>query len=248
MKTFVISNRKGGVGKTTTAYNLAAGLTLKGYKVLAIDLDSQCSLTASVTTSTEHNGMDLLLGKATAAECIQRQKYFDFIPASLSLGKADNVITDTGKEYRLKEALHDIQSQYDYAVIDTPSALDIVTINALTAADYVIISAAAEDDSITGIELVCMTMQTVKKYTNKRLELLHIVIANYDGRTNFAKDMRTNLENEAKRLDVGVTTIHRNSAVAEAKSRHKSIFDYDRRSRGAQDYGELVNKIEDYTK
>ena len=139
-KTLAIINQKGGVGKSTTAQALAAGLTLKGYKVLAVDLDAQGNTTFSLGAKKDGaTALGVLLGEVTPADAIQPTQYADVIAGSKALAGADACITETGKEYRLKEALEQIKGSYDYIVIDTPPALGILTVNALTAADSVII-------------------------------------------------------------------------------------------------------------
>ena len=134
MKTIAIVNRRGGVGKTVTAHAVGAGLSLRGYKTLFVDLDSQCNLTYDVGgKSAPLTSMEVLSGTATAQDAIQHTQGGDIIPASPSLAVADTAIDGTGKEYRLKEALEPLAGQYDFVVIDTPPALGVLTINALTA-------------------------------------------------------------------------------------------------------------------
>jgi len=160
-KIVAIINQKGGVGKSTTAEALLAGLSLKGYKTLAIDLDAQGNLTYSTGATTEGaTALGILTGEVKAKEAIQQTKSGDIIASNKALAGADAFISDTGKEYRLKEALETISGDYDYIIIDTPPALGILTINALTACDSVIIPAQADIYSIQGIEQLAEKLGT----------------------------------------------------------------------------------------
>ena len=152
MKTITVTNQKGGTGKTTTAIQLAAGLSLKGYKTLSIDLDAQGNLTYTAGAKTDGaTALGVLTGEVKAENAIQHTPSGDIIAANKALAGADAFIADTGKEYRLKEALESLQAAYDYIIIDIPPALGILTINALTACNSVIIPAQADIYSLQGI-------------------------------------------------------------------------------------------------
>ena len=134
LEIIAISNQKGGVGKSTTANALGAGLFHKGFKVLYVDLDAQGNLSYSMGASNKAiSSLEVLTGTATAREAIVHTPQGDLIPASPALASADITLKDTGREYRLKEALEPILGDYDYIVLDTPPALGTLTINALTA-------------------------------------------------------------------------------------------------------------------
>ena len=159
-----IVNRRGGVGKTATAHAIGAGLALRGYNILFIDLDSQCNLTFDIGANTAPlTSMEVLSGTATAEEAIQHTEGGDIIAGSPSLAIADTAIEGTGKEYRLKEALEPIAGSYDYIIIDTPPALGVLTTNALTSATSAIIPAQAEVHSLQGIGLLYEAVQAVQK-------------------------------------------------------------------------------------
>ena len=167
MKTIAIVNRRGGVGKTATAHAIGAGLALRGYKTLFIDLDPQTNLTFDIGAKTAPlTSMEVLSGTATAEEAIQHTEGGDIIAGSPSLAVADTAIEGTGKEHRLKEALESIAGSYDYCIIDTPPALGVLTVNALTASQRAIIPAQAEVHSLQGIGLLYETIRAVQKYTN----------------------------------------------------------------------------------
>lgn len=246
MKTIAIVNRRGGVGKTATAHAVGAGLARKGYKVLFIDLDSQCNLTFDVGAKTAPlTSMEVLSGTATAKEAIQQTEGGEIIPASPSLAVADTAIEGTGKEHRLREALEDIAGSYDYCIIDTPPALGVLTVNALTASNSVIIPAQAEVHSLQGIGLLYEAVQAVQKYTNPKLKVEGILITRYRGRAILSKDMKENLEATAKQLKTKVfsTPIRECIAVAEAQASQKDIYSYAPRSNATADYNALIEEI-----
>ena len=166
MNTIAVVNRRGGVGKTATAHALGAGLQARGFRVLFVDLDSQSNLTYDTAAPAGGlSALELLTGQAPAADIVKMTAQgAAVIPASPNLAAADVIITGTGKEYRLREALEPLAPSFDYAIIDTPPALGTLTINALTAATGAIIPAQAEIHSIQGISLLNDTAQAVRKY------------------------------------------------------------------------------------
>lgn len=242
-----IVNRRGGVGKTATAHAIGAGLSLRGYKTLYVDLDSQCNLTYDVGAAPAPlTSMEVLTGTAPAEKAIQHVQGGDIIPASPSLAVADTAIGGTGKEYRLKEALEPIQEEYDYIILDTPPALGVLTVNALTACNSVIIPAQAEIHSIQGIGLLYETIRAVKKYTNPALNVKGILITRYNGRAVLSRDMRSNLEETAKELGTRVfdTPIRECTAIKEAQATQSNIYTYAPRSNATADYTALIDEIE----
>lgn len=246
MEVITITNRKGGVGKTASTHALGAGLARRGYKVLYIDLDSQCNLTYDLGANPAPlTSMEVLSGTATAQEAIQSTQGGDIIPASPNLATAEAVIIGTGKEYRLKEALEPLQGIYDYIVIDTPTILGVLTINALTACNSAIIPVQPEVHSLQGIGLLYETLTAVKKYTNPALTIKGILITRYNGRAILSKDMRSNLEDIAKELGTKVfsTPIRECTAVKEAEASQKDIYSYAPRSNATKDYTALIDEI-----
>lgn len=246
MNILAIVNRRGGVGKTATAHAIGAGLAHLGYKILFIDLDSQTNLTYDLAADqSRYSAMDLLTGAAKAKQVIQHKDKWDLIPASPALATADALITTTGKEYRLAEALEPISGLYDYCIIDTPPALNILTVNALTAATGAIIPAQAEIHSLQGIGLLNETISQVRRYCNKALQILGIVITRYNGRAILSRDMKTNLEAVADQLGTKVysTTIRESIALKEAQASQEDIFTYAIRSNAAKDYAALLAEI-----
>lgn len=241
-----VINQKGGVGKSTTAENIGAGLTLKGYKTLFIDFDPQGNLTYALHG--EQSGvtaLDVLMSKASAEEAIQKTNRGDIIPAGTDLTGADTIITTVGKEYRLKEALDPLQDKYDYIIIDTPPALGILTINALTACTGAIIPAQADIYSIQGISQLYKTIETVKQYCNPSLQVMGIVLTRYSNRAILSREAREMLEDTASALDTKLysTPIRENIAVKEAQIKRMDIFSYAPSSNAGIDYAALVEEI-----
>ena len=246
MEVVTIVNRKGGVGKTATAQALGAGLMRKGARLLFVDLDSQTNLTYGLGADPGQIGsMDVLTGTATAAEAIQHTPHGDIIAGSEALAGADAIIEGTGKEYRLKEALETIGSNYDYAIIDTPAALGTLTVNALTAANSAIIPVQADIYSLQGIGQLNQTIEAVKKYCNPALYIRGILITRYNGRAIISRDMQSNLEEVAERLSTRLynTPIRECISIKEAQAQRQDIFSYAPRSNAAKDYAELVEEF-----
>lgn len=241
-----IVNRRGGVGKTATTHALGAGLLLKGYRVLFIDLDSQCNLSYDLgAKATPLSSLEVLTGTATIEEATQHTPQGDIVPASPSLSGADSIIDGTGKEYRLKEALEAVASLYDYVVIDTPPALGVLTVNALTACNSAIIPAQAEVHSLQGIGLINDTIQPVKKYCNPELSLKGILITRYNGRAVLSRDMKQNLETIATQLGTKVfkTPIRECTAIKEAQATQTDIYSYSPRSNASKDYTAFIEEV-----
>jgi chromosome partitioning protein len=214
--------------------------------VLFVDLDSQTNLTFDVGAQAAPPGaLEVLTGTSTAFDAIQRIDGGHIIPATPNLAAADSTLTETGKEYRLREALEEISHLYDYVVLDTPPALGILTINALTAANDVIIPAQAEVHSLQGISQLHDTIDAVRKYTNPRLNIMGILITRYNSRTTIARDMKDNLDRAAFALNTKVfnTPIRECVSVKEAQAMQQDIFKYAPKSNAAQDYGELMKEI-----
>ena len=222
-KVYTITNQKGGAGKTTTALAVAAGLSLKGYSVLSIDLDAQSNMTYTAGAKADGaTALGVLTGEIRAGDAIQKTESGGIIPASKALAGADAFITDTGKEYRLKEALEPIRGEYDYIIIDTPPALGILTINALTACDSVIIPAQADIYSLQGIEQLAETMKPVKKYTNPEL----------------AQQIAGKLGTKLFRA-----TIREAVAVKEAQISQQSLYSYAPKAKVTEDYSRFIAEL-----
>lgn len=241
MQTICLTNRKGGVGKTTATQQIGAGLTRLGYKVLFIDLDSQHNLTDSVGAEiNDRNIVEVLQGNMKAADAIQHTEQGDIIPAVSTLANIDDLNSNT-----LRGVLKPLQQDYSFCLIDTPSQLGAVTVNALTASDSVIIPATPEHLALKGIVTVSKVIKAVQEKTNPGLKIKGILMNMYGGRSNIEKAMLENCEDLAKQLNTKVfkSTIRKNIALSEASFFEKDIFSYSIRSKGAVDFASLINEI-----
>ena len=245
-KAIAVINQKGGVGKSTTALAIGAGLSLKGYSVLFIDLDAQGNLSYTLGADTKgYNAMGVLERPETAKEEIQHTPQGDIIASSPKLAGADKLLEETGKEYRLKEALESLQGAYDYIIVDTPPALGILTINALTACTGAIIPAQADIYSLQGIGQLNSTIETVKKYCNPSLSIIGIVLTRYSSRSIIRREVAEMLEHTADQLHTKLfsSKIRECTALVEAQATKQNIYSYAPRSNATADYKALVDEI-----
>ena len=241
-----IVNQKGGVGKSTTAQALGAGLTLKGYRTLVVDLDAQGNTSFSLGAKNKApNALNVLMKESTAKEAIQPTSYADLIVSSKALSNADLLLTETGKEYRLKEALKNVADLYDYIIVDTPPTLGVLSTNALTAADAVIIPALADLYSLQGIADLAETIRLVKRYCNPNLRIEGILLNRYDARSNFTEEVSDLANDIAKRLDSKVfsASIRETVTVRKAQASQMSIYEYAPKAKVTADYLCLLNEI-----
>jgi len=235
-----VINQKGGVGKTTTAQALSFGLANLKKKVLLIDLDSQMNLSFAVDSDLKKvNIFDVLMNNIPISESIQTLNDIHFIPASIHLANIN--LTVTGK---LKEALHQVKSFYNYVVLDTPPQLNIITINALTASDETIITSQADIFSIQGISQLNSTILSVKKHSNPSLTIKGILITRYNSRTILTKDMIEILKNVSKKLNTIIfnSKIRECTAVKEAQAKQQDIFTYSVKCNASKDYKNFINE------
>lgn len=253
MKVITIGSEKGGVGKTTTAAALGSGLALRGYRVLLIDLDPQANLSYALGSKAGAglSSYELLQG-AEPKEMIQELgEGLDLIAASRALAEADTAFTSTGREYKLREALEKLRAAYDFIIIDNKPALGVLTINSLTAADGLIIPAHASIFSLQGLGQLAEIVGAVKQYTNKGLEVLGILLTEFNPRTIISNDLSELIEDTAKLFDTKVfkTRIRRAVAVEEAHTTQQSIFNYAPKGNATLDYqafiDELLNQLQE---
>lgn len=245
MKTVSVINQKGGVGKSTTAEMLISALSLKGFKVLAIDLDAQGNLSYSLAANLDSPTiLEVLTEEISAKDAIKKARA-DVISSNKALAGADAFIADTGKEYRLKEALEKIAKNYDFCIIDTPPALGILTINALTASDSVIIPAQADIYSLQGIENLEETIKAVKKYCNPNLKIEGILLTRYNLRTILSREVSEMAEKLAEKLETKLFKAKIRDAVAvkEAQISQESLFKYAPKSNVTKDYEGFINEF-----
>jgi chromosome partitioning protein len=241
MKTIAIMNQKGGVGKTTTAMNLAADLTNRGNKVLIIDLDPQGNLSQTLNQERENNAFDFLQGKL---EKVYNTPQGFFIASTPELVKIEAIFEGTGKEYKLAEALEPLHAQFDYCIIDTPPALGLLTTQALTAADYVIVPTQPDIYGINGIYQLMQTVNAVKKYCNQKLKLAGILITRY--RASVVKrEAAEELERVAERIGTHLfkTRIRECNALFEAPVMKTDIYTHAPKSNAASDYRAFTDEL-----
>ena len=245
-KVITIANRKGGIGKTTTVAAMASCLQRKNFRVLIIDMDSQCNLSSNVNADVRgKNILDVLLKRSKASSVIQPSVICDIIPGSLELGKINDALSNkTGREYRLLESLFDIKDDYDYCIIDTPPELALATTNALTASDQLIIPTNAESFALDGIEQLYNSVRDIWAYTNKELEIAGILITLFNSRTLLSKAMQQDLEKIAQKMDTKLFkhTIRRSVTVPEAQTKSQDLFDYAADSPVSKDYADWVDE------
>ena len=248
MKTIAFSNQKGGVGKTTSAAALAAGLANRGYKVVAVDLDPQCNfcLSSGVDMLTVDRTLyDVFKGDAQVDDVIVPGLGYSIIPGGLALAAADMEFTQTGREYMLSEALEAVSERFDFAVIDTPPTLGILTINALTAADGVIIPLTADVYALQGLNQLNGLINSVKKYSNKGLQICGLLLTKYNERQNVTKALRDQVEAAAGQLGTKLfkTAIRESVAVREAQLLHSDFLKEAPNANAAIDYEAFITEF-----
>jgi chromosome partitioning protein len=246
MKTISIANQKGGVGKSTVAYNLAFGFAIyQKAKVLLIDLDSQRN-TTSVLKADEMMPTinEVLTNKADIKDSIKQIGDISFISASQSLSSIEATLTTVGKEYRLRKALDSIKNKYDYVFIDTPPALGTLTINALTASDYVIIPTSADYFALNGIGQLYENIQSIKEYTNAKLKIAGIVI-NRLNNTILNQNLSDSIQEIAKSIQTILfkTSLREYIAIRESQQKQQNIFQYAPNSKSAQDFKDFIKEL-----
>lgn len=243
-----VANQKGGVGKTTTAVNLAACLAEQGKNVLLIDMDPQGNTTSGVgvdKNALENTIYELMLGECSITECIIKEvfEHLDLLPTSIDLAATEiELIGTERKEYVLKDEIDSVKDQYDFVIIDCPPALSMLTINAMTTATSVIVPIQCEYYAIEGLSQLMHTINLVSERLNPELEIEGIVFTMYDSRTNLSVQVVENVKNN---IDINVysTIIPRNIRLAEAPSYGLPIIKYDPRSTGAQAYMALAEEV-----
>ncbi len=246
MKVIAVINQKGGVSKTTTALALFAILNKRGRKTLVVDLDAQANLSFAAGADTGGlTSYSMLMGECTARDAVQHLEQGDIIPAGNALSAADTLMTRTGKEYRLREALEALAGEYEYIILDTPPSLGILLVNALTAADEAIVPAQADVFSIQGIDQLADTVSAVKKYCNPGLKLGGILITRYNGRAILSRDMASMMEQMAEKLGTRLfkSRIREAVAVREAQAQQKSLIAYGPKSKPAADYQSFADEL-----
>lgn len=236
-------NHKGGVGKTTSAINIGAGLVELGKKVLLIDLDPQANLTLSLGIPRQRVSIYEALRGESELEPFTVKPGMDVVTSSLDLSGAEmELINEAGREYILRELFAPLQDQYDFILIDCPPSLGLLTLNALTCSKYVIIPLQTEFLALQGLAKIKQVIDKVQFRLNKNLEIGGVVATMYDSRRVLNRDV---VETIHKYFEEKVfkTYIRDNVALAEAPAQRKDIFAYSPKSSGAEDYLNLCREI-----
>ena len=240
-----IVNQKGGVGKTTTAINLAACLALEGLKILLVDCDPQANASSGLGVQRDDNRnsiYDVLMGDSAAAQVLLPTEIANLtlLPGSKNLTGANIELANADdRALRLRAALAEVQKNFDLVVLDCPPALDLLTLNSLAAADSLIVPMQAEYFALEGISELVSTLERVRAAFNSRLTIEGVLLTMYDDRTNLAQQVTETLR-EFFKDRLFRTVIPRNIRLAEAPSHGKPVALYDARSRGAEAYFELA--------
>lgn len=244
---YAIANQKGGVGKTTTAVNLASCVAESGRQTLVVDLDAQCNatVTAGLERSARPSSYEALCGDTSIAEAARPAASDNLwiVPASRDLSGATIELSEQERgEYRLREGLGAVRERFAATLLDCPPSLDLVTINALTAADRVIIPVAAEYLPLEGLAQFVDTLQKIRRSLNPAIVMTGIVITMADERTRLARDVEENLREHFGEL-VMETVIPRSVRLAEAPSHALPVIEHAPDSRGAHAYRALAAEV-----
>lgn len=247
-KIIAFTNQKGGVGKTTSAVNMAVSLAVSEVKTLLVDLDPQANATTGLSDLTKPAPFmiyDVLIRGQKIQDAISTTQFdhFNVVGSTNDLVGAEvELVSVIAREYQLEKILQPVRDKYDYIIIDCPPSLGLLTLNALTAADAVIIPIQCEYYALEGLGQLLNTVRLVQKHLNKNLEIEGVLLTMFDRRLNLSKQVAEEVR-EYFGDKLFKTIIHRNVRLGEAPSFGKPALLYDANSTGARDYMQLVEEI-----
>lgn len=247
-KIIAFANQKGGVGKTTSAVNIAASVGILGKKVLLIDIDPQGNTTSGVGINKKNlkaTSYEILIGEIEAEKAIITTEFknLSVIPSNISLAGAEfDLYQLEDREYRLKEQLNAIRDNYDYIFIDCPPSLGMITVNALAAADAVIIPMQCEYYALEGLSQLMLTIRKIKQLYNPELEICGILITMFNGRLILTMQVISELKKYYSDK-LFKTPISRNVRLSEAPSFGTPVYYHDKSSKGAKEYLDVAKEL-----
>lgn len=247
-KIVAFANQKGGIGKTTSAINIAASVALAGKKVLMCDCDPQGNTTSGIGVNKKNlreSTYDILIGRCTAKEAVVKTQYenLSVLPTNISLAGAEfELISLDDRATRLKSALAEIRDEYDYIFIDCPPSLGILTLNALAASDGVIIPMQCEYFALEGLSQLMITIRKIKETLNPDLEITGILITMFQGRLNLSQMVLAELK-KYYAAKLFKTVVPRSVRLSEAPSYGMPIAYYDKTSKGAEAYRDIAKEL-----
>jgi chromosome partitioning protein len=251
-----ITNNKGGVGKSTTAQTMAVGLAQKGYKVLLVDLDTQCSTTSTLSTKDDRNIYQVLKGNVSISDAIHHYNLLDILTSSILLKDADNEFTKGAYQYKrhklISEQLDIVKNNYHFIIIDTAPNLSLLTTNAIYSSDAVIIPMLADAYSIEGLQVINQQINDIKEGTdNKRVHILGLLLTNYKAQTTLNQTIKTTLEQIAPQINTKVykNTIRDSVIFSDSQLNHNvSLLRYPTHNATADYLGFIDEFLDDVIK